>query len=162
MKRTKHPAWKLSRKITKFREGGKNVTFVTYDGTYGKTDKVLSFIQQFDAAFGGEDFDESSKIRHVSMYLLKSGKKWWSSLRMAKTAPKTWKACRKAIMDQFLTDHAQDDIIAEWRGLHLKKGESIKKYIDRFWDLHLKACVFEEISFQAQKHQYCAGLPEDM
>ena len=93
MKRTKHPAWKHSRKITKFWEGGKNVTFVTYDGTYGKTNKVLSFIQQFDATFGGEDFDESSKLRHVSMYLLKSGKKWWSSLRMAKTAPKTWKAC---------------------------------------------------------------------
>ena len=28
--------------------------------------------------------------------------------------------------------------------------------------LHLKACVFEEIGFQAQKHQYCAGLLEDM
>ena len=45
VRRTKHPAWKHSRKITKFREGGKNVTFVTYDGTYGETDKVLAFIQ---------------------------------------------------------------------------------------------------------------------
>ena len=31
-------------KILKFQEGGKNVTFLTYDGTYGKTDKVLDFI----------------------------------------------------------------------------------------------------------------------
>lgn len=44
----------------------------------------------------------------------------------------------------------------------MTKDESIKKYIDRFWDLHLKACVFEEIGFQAQKHQYCASLPEGM
>ena len=65
-------------------------------------------------------------------------------------------------MDQFFIDHAQDDVIAEWYGLHLDKGESIEKYIDQSWDLHLKACVFKEIGFQAQKHQYCAGLPEDM
>ena len=44
----------------------------------------------------------------------------------------------------------------------MEKGESIKKYIDRFWDLHLKACVFEYIGFGATKSQYCAGLPEDM
>ena len=57
------------RKAQKFKEGGKNVTFITYDGSYGQTDKLLNFIQQFDAAFGGEDFTESSKLRHVSMYL---------------------------------------------------------------------------------------------
>ena len=34
----------------KFKEGGKNVTFLTYDGAYGQTDKLLSFIKQFDAA----------------------------------------------------------------------------------------------------------------
>ena len=44
----------------------------------------------------------------------------------------------------------------------MDKGEPIKKYIDKFWDLHLKACVFEDIGFHAQKQQYCAGLPEDM
>ena len=38
----------------------------------------------------------------------------------------------------------------------------MKKYIDKFWDLHLKACVFEDVGFQEQKQQYCAGLPEDM
>ena len=40
---------------------------MTYDGTYAATDKVLAFIQQFDAAFGGEEFDEGSKLRHVPM-----------------------------------------------------------------------------------------------
>ena len=57
-------AWCRAQKL---KEGGKNITFLTYDGAYGQTDKVLSFIQQFDAAFGGEDFTESSKLRHVSM-----------------------------------------------------------------------------------------------
>ena len=116
--------------------------FLSYDGTYGKIDKVLAFIQQFDAAFSGERFDEGSKLRHVSMYLQKSARKWWSKLRMTGQAPRTWKACHKAIMHQFSTSHAQDDVIAEWQDLHMEKGESIKKYIDHFWDLYLKACVF--------------------
>ena len=135
---------------------------MTYDGTYGETDKVLAFIQQFDAAFGGETFDEASKLRHVAMYVTKSGRKWWSKLQMEGEAPTTWKSCRQAIMKQFLTSHAQDDVIAEWHGLHMEKGEPIKKYIDRFWDLNLKACVFEDIGFKATKSQYCAGLPVDM
>ena len=32
-------AWRRSQK---FKEGGKNVTFLTYDGAYGQTDKLLS------------------------------------------------------------------------------------------------------------------------
>lgn len=65
-------------------------------------------------------------------------------------------------MKQFLTEHAQDKVLAKWRSLHLDKAKPIKIYIDRFWDLHLKPCVFEEIGFHAQKQQYFAGFPEDM
>ena len=65
-------------------------------------------------------------------------------------------------MAYFLTEHAQDDVLIKWRGLHLNKGKPIKKYIYRFWNLHLKAYVFEEIGFQAQKQQYCARIPKDM
>ena len=96
------------------------------------------------------------------MYLTKSGRQWWASLKTQGKAPKSWKSCRQAIMTQFLTDHAKDDVLTAWRGLQLEANEPIKKYIDKFWDLHLKACVFEDIGFHAQKQQYCAGLPEDM
>ena len=86
--RRKHPAWKRSRKMKpKFREGGKNVVFLTYDGTYGETERILAFIQQFDAAFGGEDFEEASKLRHVAMYLTKSSRQWWASLKTRGKAP---------------------------------------------------------------------------
>ena len=65
-------------------------------------------------------------------------------------------------MKQFLTDGVEDDVLMAWQGLKFKKGEPMKKYIDKFWDLHLKACVFEDIGFQEQKQQYCVGLTEDM
>ena len=126
------------------------MTFLTYDGTYGDTDRILAFIQQFDAAFGGESFQEASKLRHIAMYLTKSGRQWWASLKSRGKAPKTWRACREEIMKQFLTDGVEDEVLTAWRGLKLDKGEPMKKYIDKFWD------------FQEQKQQYCAGLPEDM
>ena len=66
-----HHAWKRSRRMEKFKERGKNITFLSYDGTYGAMDYILGFIQQFDSAFGGEYFEERSKLRHVAMYLPK-------------------------------------------------------------------------------------------
>ncbi|MCO5594902.1 hypothetical protein L7F22_048937 [Adiantum nelumboides] len=145
-----------------FKEGGKNISFLTYDGTFGATDKVLDFIQQFDAAFGGEGFMESSKLRHVAMHFQKLARQWWASLRANGEAPKTWKALRASIMKQFLASDAKDKVLTEWRSLKLSPYESIHKYVDKFWDLHLKATVYKKIDFEEQKQQFCAGLPEDM
>ena len=51
-----------------FKEGGNNITFLSYDGSHGQMDKVLAFLQQFDAAFGGENFTKRSKLSHVAMH----------------------------------------------------------------------------------------------
>ena len=56
----------------------------------------------------------------------------------------------------------RDDVLTAWRGLKLDKGETIQKYVDKFWDLHLKASIFENIEFPKQRQQYCAGLPDDV
>ncbi|MCO5591502.1 hypothetical protein L7F22_045486 [Adiantum nelumboides] len=66
--RRTHAAWERSNKLQKFKEGGKSISFLTYDGTFGATDKVLAFIQQFDAPFGYGGFTESSRLRHVAMH----------------------------------------------------------------------------------------------
>ena len=140
-----------SRKLQKFKEGGKSISFQCYDGSYGATDKVLSFIQQFNAAFGGEEFTESSKLRHVAMHFTKAARQWWASLKAQGTHPRTWKLCRSAIMKQFLTEDERDEVLTAWRGLKLKRGESIQQYINKFWDLHLKAIVFKKIDFAEQR-----------
>ncbi|MCO5587360.1 hypothetical protein L7F22_041309 [Adiantum nelumboides] len=165
-KRTGHQrsyaAWKRSNKLKKFKEGGKTVSFLTYDGTFGATDKVLALIQQFDAAFGDEGFTKSSKLRHVAMHFQKSARQWWASLRANGEVPKTWKALRASIMKQFLASDAKDKVLTEWRSLKLSPYESIHKYVDKFWDLRLKATVYKKIDFEEQKQQFCAGLLEDM
>ncbi len=114
-KRKIHPAWKKAHKLKKFKEGGKSISFLTYDGTFGAIDRVLGFIQQFDAAFGDEEFTESSKLRSVSMHFQKSARQWWASLRAQSLAPKTWKELRIAIMKQFLSSDAKDKVLIEWR-----------------------------------------------
>ncbi|MCO5578198.1 hypothetical protein L7F22_032036 [Adiantum nelumboides] len=105
---------------------------------------------------------ESSKLRHVAMHFQKSAKQWWASLRANGEAPKTWKTLRASIMKQFLASDAKDKVLTEWRSLKLSPYESIHKYVDKFWDLHLKATVYKKIDFEEQKQQFCAGLPEDM
>ena len=47
-------------------------------------------------------------------------------------------------MKQFLTDEAEDDVLTAWRSLTLGPNETIQKYVDKFWDAHLKATVFKK------------------
>ncbi|MCO5610830.1 hypothetical protein L7F22_065072 [Adiantum nelumboides] len=83
-------------------------------------------------------------------------------LRANGEVPKTWKALRASIMKQFLACDAKDKVLTKRRSLKLSPYESIHKYVDKFWDLHLKATVYKKIDFEEQKQQFCAGLPEDM
>ncbi|MCO5546841.1 hypothetical protein L7F22_000278 [Adiantum nelumboides] len=153
---------KKTKKQQKFREGSKNVSFVTYDGTYGAIDKVLTFIQQFDAAFGGENFTESSKLRSMAMHLQKSARQWWASLKVQGKAPTSWAECREAILKQFLQAEAKDEVLTTWRSLKMNKNEPIQKYVERFWDANLKAMVYKRIDFAKQRQQYCARLTDEI
>ena len=119
-------------------------------------------MQQFDAAFGGENFTESSKLRSMAMHLQKSARQWWASLRVQGEAPKTWAKCREAILKQFLYEEARNEVLTTWRSLKLNKNEPVQKYVDRFWDANLKAMVYQNIDFSEQKQQYCAGLPQEI
>ena len=50
-----------------------------------------------------------------------------------------------------MIDQGKDDVLTAWQGLKLEKGESMQKYIDKFWDLHLKQIVYKKIDFFEQK-----------
>ncbi|MCO5602722.1 hypothetical protein L7F22_056859 [Adiantum nelumboides] len=149
--RRSHASWRRSNKLKKFKDGGKSISFLTYDGTFGATDKVLSFIQQFDAAFGDEGFMESSKLHYVAMHFHKSAKQWWASLQANGEAPQTWRNIRASIMKQFLSSDAKDKVLTKWKNLKLTPFESIHKYVDKFRDLHCKATVYKKIDFEEQK-----------
>ena len=69
---------------------------------------------------------------------------------------------RTAIMGQFVASNAEDNVLMAWRSLKLGSNDSIQRYVDKFWDSHLKATVYRRIDFSEQKQQFCAWLPEDM
>ena len=85
------------------------------------------------------------------MHFQKSARQWWASLKTQGIAPCTWKECCQEIMKQFLTNQAKDDVLTTWQGLKLKKGDSMQKYTNQFWYLHLKAIVYKKIDFFEQK-----------
>ncbi|MCO5581228.1 hypothetical protein L7F22_035106 [Adiantum nelumboides] len=62
-----------------YKEGGQAVKFGTFHGTHDKL-KALLFLQQFDAAFAGGNFTESSKIRKAATFLKTNVLQWWTTL----------------------------------------------------------------------------------
>ena len=119
---------RCSKRYCKFKEGAKSITFLTYDGTFGALDKVLAFIQQFDAAFGDENFSESSKLRNVSMHFTKATCQWWSGLRTQRRTPKKWKTLCLAIMKSSLHGNTKDKDLTAWQSLKMMPHESIDMY----------------------------------
>ena len=68
--------------------------------------------------------------------------------------PCTWKKCFLDIMQQFLDDSAPNDVIPAWQSLTFEKGETIQKYVDRFWSLHLKSIVLRELILQSMNNNF--------
>ena len=79
----------LSAKAKDYKEGGQSVKFVTFSDMQDKL-KALTFIQQFDAAYTGGNFTESSKVRKAATFLKDNALQWWNLLLMQGTAPATW------------------------------------------------------------------------
>lgn len=46
--RRSYAAWKRSQKLKKLKEGGNNISFLTYDGTFGTTDQLCTSKNQLD------------------------------------------------------------------------------------------------------------------
>ena len=44
----------------------------------------------------------------------------------------------------------------------MPNGSVHNKYIEKIWDLYLKATIYQNIQLAKQKQQFCAGLPNEM
>ena len=56
----------------KFNKGGKSLTFLTYNGSFGATNQIVALIQLYDVAFRDEDSSKSFKICNVAVHLMRS------------------------------------------------------------------------------------------
>ena len=65
-------------------------------------------------------------------------------------------------MKSFLHGNAKDKVLTAWQTLKMMPHKNIDKYIKKFWDLYLKATIYQSISFAEQKQHFCASLPDKM
>ena len=53
-------------------------------------------------------------------------------------------------------------VLTKWQSLKMAPHECTQKYVDMFWELHLKATIYKQKYFSEQKQQFCAGLPKEI
>ena len=132
--------------------------FITFNGNFAQLEKAMQFIRQFNAAFGSENFLESSKLKNVSLHLTGTASAWWEALVRDGTGPKHWKGFKKAFYSQFLPKPFKKHVIRAWDSLHMDENETIDEYNHKFWDYYLQVLPFRKVSQKVQIEKYSAGL----
>ncbi|MCO5611709.1 hypothetical protein L7F22_065967 [Adiantum nelumboides] len=117
------------RKPKDYKEGEQAVKFDTFHGTHDKL-KALLFLQQFDAAFAGGNFTESSKIRKIFAPA-------WISYTFE--------------VDVMTACHVE---------LSAVYCELLEEYNAKFWDALLPVSSYKIVPLSEQIEKHCFGLPK--
>lgn len=149
----------LSTKAKDYKEGGQAVKFETFSGTQDKL-KALTFIQQFDAAYTGGNFTESSKVRKAATFLKGNALQWWNLLLMQGTAPATWVYFKQLFAAAWLTNTFEVDIMTAWHKLDAANCANLEEYNKKFWEALLPVSSYRTVPLSEQIEKYCCGLPE--
>ncbi|MCO5578857.1 hypothetical protein L7F22_032704 [Adiantum nelumboides] len=127
----------------------------SFNVNFGNMNKVLDFIQQFDAAFGDENF-----LDHPNSSMLPCIFKNQPDNGGQAYAPKTWKTCKVAIMKQFLLHGAFDQVLMAWRSLKLEDEKNMqsqeskeKETVDIIGHMELLKKIQREKNMEEQKRQ---------
>ncbi|KAH7298719.1 hypothetical protein KP509_25G056200 [Ceratopteris richardii] len=116
-----------SGKIKVYKEGGAATKFDTFNGTDDRM-KTLTFLEQFDAAFIGWNFGESSKVQKAAMFLKGNALQWWTTLVMRRQAPSTWVEFEQPFSFAWLTNTFEVDVMTAWHRLDASKCEDLEEY----------------------------------
>ncbi|MCO5601409.1 hypothetical protein L7F22_055530 [Adiantum nelumboides] len=103
-------------------EGGQAVKFDTFHGTHDKL-KALLFLQQFDAAFAGGNFTESSKIRKAATFLKTNALQWRTTLLNQGVVPSTLSSLSRSDMLLVFLRFVKCRMTTQIAGEELKRRE---------------------------------------
>ena len=153
--------WTAFEKPKPYKEGGAAVHFDTFRGFEDRT-KALSFIQQFDAAFAGGNFTESSKVRKAATFLKGNASQWWTTLLMQGQAPSTWIGFKQVFATTWLTNEFEVDVMSAWHSLDATKCKDLEDYNRKFWKALLPVTSYRVVPLAEQIEKYCCGLPKEL
>ena len=144
-----------------YKEGGQAVKFDTFSGMQDKL-KALTFIQQFDAAYSGGNFTESSKVRKAATFLKGNALQWWTSVLMQGLAPATWVQFKQQFSFAWLTNTFEVDVMTAWHKLDAANCNNSEEYNKKFWDALLPVTSYRTVPLSEQIEKYCCGLPKEI
>ncbi|MCO5549134.1 hypothetical protein L7F22_002600 [Adiantum nelumboides] len=142
-----------------YKEGGQAVKFDTFHGTHDKL-KALLFLQQFDAAFAGGIFTESSKIRKAATFLKTNALQWWITLLNQGVVPSTWIQFKQILALAWITSTFEVDVMTAWNQLSAINCDSLEEYNAKLWYALLPVSSFKMVPLAEQIEKYCCGLPK--
>ena len=114
-----------------FKEGGSAVKFDTFTGVQDRQ-KALIFLQQFDAAYSGGNFTESSKVRKAATFLKGNALQWWTNMLLQGRAPTTWVEFKQVFSATWLTTTFEMDVMTAWHKLDAAHCANLEEYNNKF------------------------------
>ncbi|MCO5547701.1 hypothetical protein L7F22_001152 [Adiantum nelumboides] len=115
---------------------------------------------QFDAAFAGGNFKESSKIRKAATFLKTDALQWWTILLNQGVVLSTWVQFKQIFTPTWITITFEVDVMTAWNQLSAIICESLEEYNAKFWDALLPVSSFKMVPLAEQIEKYCCGLPK--
>ncbi|KAH7421157.1 hypothetical protein KP509_13G042900 [Ceratopteris richardii] len=132
-----------------YKEGGQAVKFQIFSGMHDRL-KALTFIQQFDAAYTGGNFTESSKVWKAATFLKGNALQWWTTLLMQGLAPTTWIQFKQVFSSAWLTNTFEVDVMTAWHKLDAATCASLEEYNKKFWDALLSVSSYRTVPLSEQ------------
>ena len=144
-----------------YKEGGAQVKFESFSGTQDKL-KALTFIQQFDAAYTGGNFTESSKVRKAATFLKGNALQWWTTMLLQGHKPATWVQFKQVFASAWLTNTFEVEVMTRWHKLDAANCENLEEYNKKYWEALLPVSSYREVSLSERIEKYCCGLPTEI
>ncbi|MCO5599663.1 hypothetical protein L7F22_053768 [Adiantum nelumboides] len=142
---------KNSRKQKTFKSGDKDVKFDSLNGRRDN-DKALAFIRRFEVAFAEGNFKETSKLRHVGMYLKGTTSSWWLTQILENRKPQDWTAFKKAFYAQFLPPDFEQEFRLNFSSICYHGLRSLNYYSVKVQVSNIFFCLHGNVESMAVLH----------
>jgi Retrotransposon gag protein len=129
------------------------MTLMKYLTAFSGKEDPESWLDNYSAAAKAENWKDAQILQCVSLKLKKHAKEWYNTLSIAEK-PKTWEQFVTIFLEEFGSEDMSNSI-AECYQIRQKRGEDLKKYLNRFLKLLKRhdSAVKREVSTRLTKQE---------
>ncbi|MCO5577777.1 hypothetical protein L7F22_031611 [Adiantum nelumboides] len=112
----------------------------------------LSFLQQFDKAYGSQG----------ATFLIGIAEQWWTTLLLQGQAPSIWIYFKQIFASAWLSDDFEASVMTEWHQLNVASWKNLDDYNRKFWKALLPITSYRFVPLTEQIENFCCGLPKGL